>query len=56
VFQEESHVVKELAAPDFVAWAFMQHYGRGNDEFYRLIRSRVVHFEELSGKKKSGSP
>lgn len=56
VFQEESHVVKELAAPDFVAWAFMQYYGRGNDEFYRLVRSRVAHFEDLSGKKKSGSP
>lgn len=48
VFQADSRVVKELAAPDFVAWAFLQHYGRNNDEFYRLIRGKVSHFDDLS--------
>ncbi|MBI4630590.1 MAG: hypothetical protein HZC38_01185 [Chloroflexi bacterium] len=48
VSQVDSRVVKELAAPDFVAWAFLQHYGRNNDEFYRLIRSKVSHFDDLS--------
>ncbi len=56
VFQETSHAVQELAAPDFVAWAFVQRYGFGHEEFYRLIRSKVAHFDDLSAKKKSGSP
>lgn len=48
VFQADSRVVKELAAPDFVAWAFLQHYGRNNDEFYRLLRGKISHFDDLS--------
>ncbi len=50
VFQEESHVVKELTAPDFVAWAYMQRFCRSNAEYYRIIRARVVHFADLSEK------
>lgn len=40
IFQEDSQVIKELAAADFVAWAMMQHYGRGNSEFYNIIRAK----------------
>ena len=47
VFQEESHVAKGLAAPDFVAWALMEHYARGEGYFYNLIRSKIVHFDDL---------
>lgn len=56
VFQEDSSVVKELAAPDFVAWAVSQRYGRNNREYYNIIRSKIVHFNDLSRKRKSGSP
>jgi hypothetical protein len=51
IYQQESHVVKELAAPDFVAWALMEHYGRGNGAFYNLIRARIMHFDDLSRQK-----
>ena len=56
VFQEESHVVQELSAPDFVAWALMERYGRANSRFYNIIRSKIAHFDDLSRQKKSGSP
>ncbi len=51
VFQEDSRVVPELTAPDFVAWAVMQRYARGEYQFYNLIRSKVVHFDELRRQK-----
>ncbi len=48
IFQEDSRRVQELAAADFVAWAFMQHYCHANAEFYNLIRARVIHMDNLS--------
>lgn len=48
IFQEDSRVVKELTAPDFMAWAISQRYGRANSEFYNLFRSRIVHLDDLS--------
>jgi hypothetical protein len=51
VFQEDSQKIEELTAPDFVAWVFMQRYCRANSEFYNTIRSKVVHFDDLSKEK-----
>jgi hypothetical protein len=48
IFQEDSQKVKELAAPDFIAWAYTQRYGRGHGEYYHLIKAKVTHFENLS--------
>ncbi len=48
ILQEDLSAVKELAAPDFVAWALMQRYCHGNDEYYSIIRSKVRHFDDLS--------
>lgn len=56
VFQEESHVVKELAAPDFVAWALTQRYGRADDQFYDIIHLKIAHLDDLSGKKRATLP
>jgi hypothetical protein len=48
IFQEDSNAVKELTAPDFVAWALMQRYCYSNAEFYNVIRSKVKHFDDLT--------
>jgi hypothetical protein len=48
VFQEDSQKVKPLGAADFIAWAYLQRYCRANSEFYNLIKSKVVHFDNLS--------
>ena len=48
IFQEDSQAVEELAAPDFVAWAFTQRYCRANFEFYNIIRAKVKHFDNLT--------
>lgn len=48
ILQEDSQRVTELAAADFIAWAFMQHYCKGISEYYNLIRSKVVHLDNLS--------
>lgn len=48
ITQEDSQRVKELAAPDFVAWAFTQRYCHNNAEFYNIIRSKIKHFDDLS--------
>jgi hypothetical protein len=48
IFQEDLQSVKELAAPDFVAWAFTQRYCYANAEFYKIIRSKIKHFDDLS--------
>lgn len=51
IFQEDSHAVQELTAPDFVAWAFAQRYCRDTGRFYDLIRSRMAHLDDLSKRK-----
>ncbi len=48
VFQEDSQAVEELAAPDFVAWAFTQRYCHANSDFYNIIRAKVKHFDDLN--------
>lgn len=48
VFQEDSSVVKELTAPDFVAWAYTQRYCHSNDAYYNIIRAKAKSFEDLS--------
>jgi hypothetical protein len=48
IAQEDSQSVEELAAPDFVAWAFTQRYCHNNAEFYNIIRSKVKHFDDLT--------
>ncbi len=42
----------EMIAPDFVAWAVMQHYRHHHSEYYNIIRSKIIHFDDLSTKKK----
>jgi hypothetical protein len=51
IFQEESHATPELAAADFVAWALMARYGRGEGQFYNIIRPKIEHFDDLSRQK-----
>jgi hypothetical protein len=44
--QEDSLLVKELQAVDFIAWALFQKYERGNTQFHGLIARRIIE-EEL---------
>jgi hypothetical protein len=46
IWQEDSRTRKALQAVDCVAWAFFQKYEKGQDEFYRAIKERIV-VEEL---------
>lgn len=48
ISQEDSQRMKELLAPDCVAWAYSQHYCRGQKLFYNIIKSKVTIFDNVS--------